>query len=101
MIIEALAPLIVVALALCVAVVVAVNIVGSKLDRHNEWLRRIELSLGNLHKSREQAYARSLRVVRPEGGGPPTLSDAGTTEVTADMLSTLKLDPKNRKDGPG
>jgi hypothetical protein len=85
-------------LALLAIVVIVINVHGHKLERHQERMRRLELSVGNLHKDRAAQHARSLQVPRPDAG-PPTLSGAETVEVTADMLSTLRLDSKRKDEG--
>ena len=90
-------PALLAGLAFVVAVVVALNVHGRKLDRHQEYIRRLQLSTGNLHKARERANVRVMQ--RPTWGEPPPLSDARTTEVTDEMLATLRLDSKKEDQG--
>jgi hypothetical protein len=91
-IVQALSPLIAAA-AFLAAVVVWVNRHGSKLTRHDEWLAKLTLQVGNLHKDREARHVQSLQLKRE----PPPLSEARTVEVGEDLLLTLKREMQ-RKD---
>lgn len=72
-------------------VVVWVNHYGHRLDKHSEWLRTLDLRVENIHKDKGSAHVRSLQIL------PPPLSEAKTTEISEQMLLTLKL--QSRKDG--
>ena len=96
---EALAPLIALA-GFIVLLVVVINLHGRHLERHQEWLRKLDVRVGNLHKKRDEEWRRSLQLQRPPlaPGEPPPLSEANTIEVTDEMLVTLKLQSQKRKD---
>lgn len=76
------------------AVVVAINIHGRRLEKHGEMLRLLGLRLDKLHADRRRNYSRALQTMRP-----PPLSEARTTELTEEMLLTLKLDSKRKESG--
>lgn len=68
-----------------VAVVVIVSRHGRRLTRHDDWMAVLELRIANLHKAREQNFARSLQLGRTSKlhlRPPPP----GTVEVTDDMI---------------
>ena len=79
-------------------IVLAINVLGKRLEKHDQWLHRLDLRLQNLHKEKRQAYLQSLQA--PPGNdnaGPPPLSEAKTLEVSEEMLETLVR--QTRKDG--
>lgn len=81
--------------AFLAVVVVVINYLGRRLDKHETWLRTVDVRVSNLHKARHAAYVRSLQIP----GEPPPLSEAATTEVTEDMLATLLVRTKGTDDG--
>lgn len=91
---ERLAPALALA-AFLVTLVVIINIIGRRTDRHAEWLRRLDLSVGNLHKSREASRVQSLQLPRTE---PPPLDGAKTTEIDEEHLLTIKMNPLAKRD---
>lgn len=91
-----LAALALVVLALLATLIAVVNVVGRKLNKHAEWLRLIDLKLGNLHKDKQAAYVRSLQVTGTPR--PPPLSEARTVEVTEEMLLKLTQDVSELKE---
>lgn len=93
-VLEALVPFLLAA-AFLILIVSAINIVGKKVDKHDQWLHQLDLRLGNLHKDKQKAYVQSLQVRRP--GEPPPLSEEKTLEISEDMLETMIR--QTRKDG--
>lgn len=92
-------------LLVALTVVATLAIVGPRLRRHAVWLERLDLRVGNLHKDREERYARSLQVPREEvdpmlSARPPTLSLASTVEVSPDLLKTLTAKTRPPPSGP-
>ncbi len=79
---DAAVPFLALALLL-IAVVLAINALGRRLERHDAWLERLDVRVGNLHKQRDIEWRKSLQI------GPPSLSQAKTTEVSEEMLLTL------------
>lgn len=85
-----------IALALFLAfIIAAINHLGRRLEKHDDWLKNVDVRVENLHKDRERAHARSLQVKRE----PPPLSEAPTIEVSADMLVTLRNKARKETDG--
>lgn len=80
-------------LAFLALLVVALNIHGRRLEKHQEMLRLLGLRLDKIHADRMRNYARSLQTARP-----PPLSEARTTELPDALLLTLRLDSKNREE---
>jgi hypothetical protein len=66
---EALAPFLALA-ALLAALVLAINTLGCKLEKHAEWLSMLDARVGNLDKDRKATWARKLQRPFPE---PPPL----------------------------
>lgn len=64
---EDFAPFLVLA-AMLAALVVAINALGRRFERHDDWLRMLDARVGNLDKSRKATWARRLR--RPYGAEP-------------------------------
>lgn len=50
------------------AVVVALNILGKHLERHDDWLAALDARVDGLHKDRKATWARRLK--RPYAGEP-------------------------------
>lgn len=77
--------------------VVLLNKHGRKLARHDEYLERLDIVLGNLHEERRRNYVQSLqrKTRRTPAPIPP-----GTIQVSDDMLivsdDTPKPKPKDR-----
>ena len=46
---------------LLAAIVLASNMLGKRLDKHHDWLARLDIKLGNLHKDRKATWARELQ----------------------------------------
>lgn len=84
--------------ALLAMIVAIVNRHGRRLERHQEWMRRLELSVGNLHRDKRRADVRVMQVHGRATPRPPTLSDARTVEVSEDML--LRTNPGATHDPP-
>jgi hypothetical protein len=88
-----------------IAIVVAVNALGRRLERHAEWIRVLDTRIDNLNKERARNFARSLQIPGPPPGStfigrrplstarPPPLSDAETVEVDEAMLLTKDTAP--------
>lgn len=51
--------------AMLAAIVVAINILGKRFDRHDEWLMMLDARVNNLDKDRKATWAR--RLARPYG----------------------------------
>lgn len=88
---EQLAPFLVLA-AFLAMLVIAINILGKKLERHNRWLEQLDLRVGNAHKAIERGRQKSLRNI------PPPLSEAKTVEVDDEMLLTLQQQTKREEE---
>lgn len=58
--IEAFAPFLALA-ALLAALVLAINMLGRRLERHDEWLALLDVRVGNLDKDRKATWARQLQ----------------------------------------
>jgi len=58
--IEAFAPFFALA-ALLAALVLAINMLGRRLERHDEWLALLDVRVGNLDKDRKATWARQLQ----------------------------------------
>lgn len=52
--------------AMLAALVLAINTLGRRFERHDEWLRMLDARVGSLHKDRKATWAR--RLARPYGG---------------------------------
>jgi hypothetical protein len=89
---EALFPFAIVFL-LFVTLIVALNLQGRRLRKHDEWIHLLDVRVDNLHQAKREAYQRSLQTQAPS---PPSLSLAKTTDVSDEMLLTLKV--RSRKD---
>jgi len=89
---EALFPFAIVFL-LFVTLIVALNLQGRRLRKHDEWIHLLDVRVDNLHQVKREAYARSLQTHTP---GPPSLSVAKTIDVSDEMFETMKL--RSRKD---
>lgn len=73
-------------------VVVAINIIGKRLDKHDVWLgqvdealHKLDLRVGNLHEDRRRRYVQSLQTIRP-----PPLDGAKTVEMPEELRLTLE-----------
>jgi hypothetical protein len=88
---EALAPFIALA-CLLAAMVLAINALGRRLERHAQWIERLDVRVDNLHKSRTATWARLLQ--RPPLVPPPLPPRAPTIDATDwrdDHLTTEDL----------
>lgn len=47
--------------ALLAAIVLAINVLGRRLERHDIWIERLDVRLGNLDKDRKATWARELQ----------------------------------------
>lgn len=65
---ERFAPLLALALLLA-AIVVAINILGRRLERHANWLAALDARVDNLHKDKRATWARQLQL-RPTERAP-------------------------------
>jgi len=66
------APFLALALLLA-AIVLSINRLGRHLEKHDHWLARLDLKLGNLHKDRKATWARELQFGATEPVEPPPL----------------------------
>lgn len=95
---EAFFPYLAVA-ALLSAVVVAINVLGRRLERHDDWLRALDARLGKLHKDREATWAQQLARPFTEGTEralvPPPLPvrapTLGAVDWEEELVQTEKL----------
>jgi hypothetical protein len=58
---QRLAPFLALA-ALLAAMVVAINALGRRLERHGQWLDRLDVRVGNLDKDRKATWTRRMQV---------------------------------------
>lgn len=98
--IEAFAPLLLLALLLA-AMVVAINMLGRRLERHAEWLNLLDIRLGNLDKDRKATWARQLaRPFAPEPAPlvppplPPRAPTLGAVDWEEELVDTEELQKK-------
>jgi hypothetical protein len=57
---------------LLAGLVFAINLLGRRLERHDEWLSMLDVRVGNLHKDRKETWARELqRPYAPTEPAPP------------------------------
>lgn len=74
------------ALAVLLAtIVVAINILGKRLERHAEWLAMLDLRVDNLHKDKKATWARELQLGVTEKAPlvpPPLPPRAPTIDAT-------------------
>lgn len=89
---ERLAPFALVVVAVALATIAAVNVLGRKLDRHGDWLRLLENRIGNLHKERQASWVQSLQRPRPDLVPPPLPPRAPTIDATDWVDDDLKTE---------
>lgn len=87
-----LAPFALVVVAVALATVAAVNVLGRKLDRHGDWLRLLETRIGNLHKERAASWVQQLQSQRPELVPPPLPPRNPTIDATDWVDDDLKTE---------
>lgn len=73
-------------------VILALNAVGKRLERHAESLRLLDLRLTKLSRIQGRSGSR-LPSVRP-----PPLSEARTIEIDVELLRTLKLELQGERE---
>lgn len=84
--------------ALLAAIVVAVNVLGRRLDRHVVWLTQLDIRIGNLDKDRKATWARELQrgpterliVPPPLPSRAPTLNAVDWEEELVDTETLSK-----------
>lgn len=110
--IEAFAPFLALALMLA-TLVIAINTLGRRLERHDDWLRMLDVRLHNLHKQRQATWAR--RLARPYGTEdteldvkplvppplPPRAPTLGALDWRDDNLPTDDLNTRQTGKYPG
>lgn len=74
------APFLLLALLLA-AIVLSINMLGKRLERHDRWLALIDLRVDNLHKDRKATWARELqrKPTEPAPLVPPPLPPRAPT----------------------
>lgn len=77
---EEFAPFLVLALLLA-AIVFSINMLGKRLERHDEWLALIDIRVENLHKDRKATWARELQRQPTELVPPPLPPRAPTLDA--------------------
>jgi hypothetical protein len=93
--------------ALLAVLVLAINVLGRRLERHDEWLALLDVRVGNLHKDRKATWARQLE--RPFGAAlevteraplvPPPLPPRAPTLEAIDWEEELvKTEEMMKKD---
>jgi len=89
--------------ALLAALVVAINMLGRRLERHDEWLSMLDVRVGNLHKDRKETWARELqRPFAPEPAPlvppplPPRAPTIDATDWVDDNLTTEEMKQTGR-----
>lgn len=85
--------------AVLAAIVVAVNVLGRRLSRHDAWLAAIDARVGNLDKDRRATWARRLQ--RPFGEPPPLVPPPlphaptqGAVDWEEELVKTERLQTK-------
>lgn len=76
---EALSPLLALAVLLA-AIVWAINHLGRRLERHGQWIERLDVRVDNLDKDRKASWTRRLQ--RPPLVPPPLPGRAPTIDAT-------------------
>lgn len=84
-------------LFLGLVIVVGVNWIGAKLERHDRWFRVLSLRLDNLHEERERRRLRAIQL-KLERRSPPPLSEARTIEIEESLLLTLRREAGSEED---
>jgi hypothetical protein len=77
--------------ALLAVMVLAINALGRRLERHDEWIARLDLRVGNLDKSRKATWARLLRHPLVPPPLPPRAPTLGAVDWRDDDLKTEDL----------
>lgn len=88
---EQLAPFVALA-ALLAAMVLAINALGRRLERHDQWIELLDVRVGNLDKSRKATWVRLLQrgpLVPPPL--PPRAPTLNATDWHDDDLETEDL----------
>ena len=94
--------------ALLAAIVVAVNVLGRRLERHAEWLLMLDAKVGNLQKDRKATWARQLQ--RPFGAAlepterapiippplPPRAPTIGAVDWEEELVETEEMKQTGR-----
>lgn len=75
--------------AMLAAVVIAINIIGRRLERHAEWLALLDLRVENLHKDRKATWARELQRPTEKALVPPPLPTRAPTIDAVDWEEEL------------
>jgi hypothetical protein len=100
--IEAFAPFLALA-ALLGALVFAINLLGRRLERHDEWLNMLDTRVGNLDKDRKATWAKELQ--RPYGAEtteralvppplPPRAPTLNAVDWEEELVDTEELQKK-------
>lgn len=101
---ERLAPYLVLA-ALLAAMVLAINVLGRRLEKHADWLRLLDVRVGNLDKDRKATWARQLNLplepppavqVKPivPPPLPPRAPTLGAVDWEEELVDTEELQKK-------
>jgi hypothetical protein len=83
-------PLLALLAGLLLGWLVAINTHGRRLSKHDAWLARLDIVLGNLHAERQRNYVQHLQrqTTRTQRPVPP-----GTIEVRDEDLIIEKKEP--------
>ncbi len=68
--------------ALLAAIVVAINILGTRWEKHEAWLATLDVRVQNLHKARKAAWVQTLQQPAGELVPPPLPPRAPTINAT-------------------
>lgn len=106
----AFAPFLMLALMLA-ALVLAINTLGRRLEKHDDWLRMLDVRLHNLHKARQATWARQLErpfALEPTEKAPlvppplpPRAPTLGALDWRDDNLPTDDLHTRQTGSYPG
>jgi hypothetical protein len=88
--------------ALLAAMVLAINALGRRLERHDQWIERLDLRVGNLDKDRKATWTRRMQVsplVPPPL--PPRAPTLNAADWRDDDLETEDLSTRATTRYPG
>lgn len=84
--------------ALLAALVLAINMLGRKFEKHDAWLATLDVRVDNLHKDRKAAWVQTLQSPRRQLVPPPLPPRAptlGAIDWEEELVDTEELQKKD------